>query len=152
MNNAKIDKLDLQIINLLQEDCRLSFNKIADKLGVSVGTVYHRVKNLEKNGVIKGYSAVIDLAKIGYDLMAVILIQAEGKHLLEVENKIAKMNNVALVYDVTGDYDIIAIARFKNREELNMFIKNLLATPYVKKTVTNVVLNVIKENFKIPNT
>jgi DNA-binding Lrp family transcriptional regulator len=143
---VKLDDLDFQIINLLQEDCRLSFNKIANKLGVSVGTAYHRIKNLEKNGVIKNYSIIIDSTKIGYNLTALILIQAEGKHLLEVEDKIAKMNNAILVYDITGDFDIDVIARFKDREELNIFIKNLLVIPYIKKTVTNVVLNIIKEN------
>jgi DNA-binding Lrp family transcriptional regulator len=149
-NVKSIDKLDLQIINLLQEDCRLSFNKIANKLKISVGTAYNRIKNLEKLGVIKGYSAIIDSTKIGYSLTAIILIQAEGKYLLEVEDKIAKINNVVLVYDITGDFDIAVIARFKDRFELNNFIKNVLAIPYVKKTVTNVVLNIIKEDFKIP--
>jgi DNA-binding Lrp family transcriptional regulator len=56
------------------------------------------------------------------------------------------MNNAILVYDITGDFDIAVIARFKDREELNIFIKNLLVIPYIKKTVTNVVLNIIKEN------
>jgi DNA-binding Lrp family transcriptional regulator len=65
---VKLDDLDFQIINLLQEDCRLSFNKIANKLGVSVGTAYHRIKNLEKNGIIKNYSIIIDSTKIGYNL------------------------------------------------------------------------------------
>ncbi len=146
LKNIKLDNLDLQIISLLQEDCRLSFNKIANKLGISVGTAYHRIKNLEKNGVIKNYSIMIDSTKIGYNLTALILIQAEGKHLLEVEDKIAKMNNAILIYDITGDFDIAVIARFKDREELNIFIKNLLAISYIKKTVTNVVLNIIKEN------
>lgn len=145
-----IDELDLKIISLLQEDCRLSFNKIARKLELSVGTAYNRIKNLEKKGVVKRYTAIIDPAKIGYELTAVILIQAEGKYLLKVEDEIAKMNNTVLVYDITGDFDIVVIARFKDRSDLNNFVKNILAMPYVKRTVTNVVLNIIKEDFKIP--
>ncbi|MBS7656276.1 Lrp/AsnC family transcriptional regulator [Candidatus Bathyarchaeota archaeon] len=145
-----LDELDLKIIGLLQEDCRLSFNKIARKLELSVGTAYNRIKNLEKKGVVKGYTAIIDPVKIGYNLTAIILIQAEGKYLLKVESEIAKMNNVVLVYDITGDFDIVVIARFKDRSDLNNFVKNILAMPYVKRTVTNVVLNVIKEDFKTP--
>ena len=145
----KIDKIDLQIINLLQEDSRLSFNKMAKELGISVGTAYNRIKNLEERGILRGYTAIVDPVKVGYTLTAIILIQAEGKHLLDVENEVAKMSNVISVYDITGDFDIAVVARFKDRFGLNAFIKNLLTMPYVKRTVTNVVLNVVKEDFRI---
>ena len=145
----KIDEVDLQIIGLLQEDSRISFNKIANKLGIAVGTAYNRIKSLEERGVIKGYTAIVDPAKLGYDLMAVILIQAEGRHLLDVENEIARLENVICVYDITGDFDIAVLARFCDRVSLNTFIKSLLTIPYVKRTVTNVVLNVVKEDFRV---
>ena len=144
-----IDDVDIQIINLLQEDSRLSFNKIARELGISVGTAYNRIKSLEDRGVLKGYTVIVDPVKVGYSLTAIILIQAEGKHLLDVENEISKIDNVISVYDITGDFDIAVIARFKDRSGLNDFIKRLLAMPYVKRTVTNVVLNVVKEDFRI---
>jgi DNA-binding Lrp family transcriptional regulator len=142
----KLDALDLKILMLLQQDSRLSFNKIAGKLGVSVGTAYNRVKNLEEDGVVKGYIAVLDPAKLGYDLTAILLIQAVGKHLAEVESEIAKINNVIAVYDITGDYDAAIITKFKDRASLNDFVKNLLSLPHIKRTVTNVALNVIKED------
>ena len=145
----KIDEIDLRIINLLQEDSRLSFNKIAHKLGISVGTALNRVKGLEDEGVLKGYTVIVDPNKVGYGLTAIILIQAEGKHLLDVENEVAKINNVISVYDITGDFDFVVLARFKNREGLNTFIKHLLTVPYVKRTVTNVALNVIKEDIRV---
>ena len=144
-----IDDVDVQIINLLQEDSRLSFNKIARELGISVGTAYNRIKSLEDRGILKGYTAIVDPVKVGYSLTAIILIQAEGKHLLDVENEVSKINNVISVYDITGDFDIAVIARFRDRSGLNGFIKSLLAIPYVKRTVTNVVLNVVKEDFRI---
>lgn len=136
----------MQIITLLQEDSRLSFNKIASRLGVSVGTAYNRVKSLEALGIVKGYTTVLDPAKLGYEYTAVILIQAGGKHLTEVETEIAKARSVVAVYDITGDYDAAVIAKFKDRSSLNDFVKSLLSTPNVTRTVTNVVLNVIKED------
>jgi len=139
----------MQIIGLLQEDSRLSFNKIAHRLGISVGTACNRIKNLEEKGVLNGYTVLVDQNKVGYSLTALILIQAEGKHLLDVEKEVAEINNVISVYDITGDFDFAVIARFKDRESLNAFIKRLLAVPYVKRTVTNVALNVIKEDFRI---
>jgi len=144
-----IDEIDIRIINLLQEDSRLSFNKIARELGISVGTAYNRIKSLEDRGILKGYTAIVDPVKVGYGLTAIILIQAEGKHLLDVEKEVSKIDNVISVYDITGDFDIAVVARFRDRFGLNGFIKSLLTMPYVKRTVTNVVLNVVKEDFRI---
>jgi DNA-binding Lrp family transcriptional regulator len=144
-----LDEVDLKIINLLQEDSRLSFRKIAQKLGIASGTAYNRIKKMEDNGILINYTITLDPSKVGYDLTALILIEAEGKHLSDVENKIAKINNVVSVYDITGDFDIAVIARFKDRNSLNTFIKNLLKIPHINKTVTNVALNVIKEDFRI---
>ena len=145
----KFDDVDLQIVKLLQGDSRLSFNKIASKLGISVGTAYNRIKNLEDKGVLKGYTVLIDPSKLGYAMTALILIQAEGAHIVDVENEIAKIDSVISVYDITGDFDIAVVARFRDREGLNAFVKRLLAVPYVKRTVTNVALNVVKEDLKI---
>ena len=144
-----LDDVDLQILSLLQQDSRVSFNKIARNLGISVGTAFNHVKNLEKKGVLKGYTTELDSAKLGYSLTALILIQAEGGYLGEVENEISKAANVIAVYDITGDYDAAVITKFKDRTELNIFIKSLMATPHVKRTVTSVALDVIKEDFRI---
>lgn len=122
---------------------------MASRLGVSVGTVYNRIKSLEEKGVLKGYTAIVDPVKVGCGITAIILVQAEGAHLVEVENEIAKIDNVATVYDITGDFDIAVIARFRDRFELNSFVKRLLSLPHVKRTVTNVVLNVVKEDFRV---
>ncbi len=147
--NGTIDDVDLKIVALLQEDSRQSFNRIANKLGISVGTAYNRVKNLKAAGVLKSYTILLDPVKLGYSLTAVILVQVEGEHLLEVENEIAKTSNVVAVYDIMGDYDAAVVARFKDRINLNNFIKNLLAIPHVKRTVTNVALNIIKEDYSV---
>ncbi|RLI45823.1 AsnC family transcriptional regulator [Candidatus Bathyarchaeota archaeon] len=147
---AELDEIDIKIIGLLQEDSRLSFNRIAKELGISVGTAYNRIRGLEEKGVLRGYTAIIDPVKVGYQLTAIILIQAEGKHLMEVESEIARVNNVISVYDITGEFDVAVIARFKDRFDMNKFIKTLLKMPYVKRTVTNVVLNVVKEDFRVP--
>ena len=145
----KIEDIDLRILSLLQEDSRLSFNKIASKLGISVGTAFNHVKNLEKKGIIKGYTAVLDSSKLAYSLTAIIMIQAEGSYLTDVETEIATSSNAIAVYDITGDYDAVTIAKFKDRDSLNIFIKKLLALPHIKRTVTHVTLNIIKEDLGV---
>ena len=144
-----LSNVDLQIISLLQEDCRLSFNKIASKLGISAGTAFNHVKNLEKNGILKSYTAIVDSSKLGYGLTAVVLVQVEGDHLADVEKELVKIANVIAVYDITGDYNAVVVTKFKDGTDLNTFIKRLLATPYIRRTVTNVALSVIKEDFQI---
>lgn len=146
--DQKMDEIDLKIIHLLQEDSR-SFSKIADSLGIAVGTVYNHVKNLEDDGILKGYTVIVDSNKLGYGLTALILIQADGRYLTEVEKELAQLYDVISIYDLTGNYDIAIIARFKDRSKLNNFIKNIQKMPNVKKTVTNVALNIIKEDFRV---
>ncbi len=148
-SSHKVDDVDRNIIRLLQQDARKSFNKIAESLGIAVGTAYNRVKNLEDRGILKGYTILLDSAKLGYGLTALILIEAEGRYLPEVEKEIAQLDEVICIYDITGDYDIAVVARFKNRTTLNNFIKSTLKMPHVSRTVTNVVLNVVKEDFRV---
>jgi len=148
-STQKLDDIDFKIIRILQEDSRMSYRKIADALGIAVGTVYNRIKRLEEGGVFKAYTVMVDPAKLGYELTAVILIQAEGSHLLEVEKEVAQSDSTIGVYDVTGDFDIAVIARFKSRSMLNSFIKGILKTPHITRTVTNVALNVVKEDFRV---
>jgi len=147
--DEKVDTLDCKILYLLQEDSRSSFSKIAAKAGVSVGTAYNRIKKLEAQRLVKGYTVLIDSAKLGYELTAVIFVQADGEHLPDVTKEIAKASNVVAVYNVTGEFDVAVIAKFKDREELSSFIKHLASTSHVKRTITNVSLNMVKENFKV---
>jgi DNA-binding Lrp family transcriptional regulator len=144
-----IDDIDLRILSLLQEDCRLSFNKIAKRLEISVGSAFNHVKKLEKKGITSGYTLILDSAELGYNLTVIVMIQAEGNFLADVENEISKSANVITVYDITGDYDAVAIAKFKDRTSLNAFIKNLLSLPHIKRTVTHIVLNIIKEDIGV---
>lgn len=145
----KLDELDFRIIRLLEEDSRLSLHKIASKLGISVGTAHNRTKSLEDQGIIKAYTVLLDHLKLGYAMTALILIQTEGAHIVDAENEIAKNENVISVYDITGEFDIAVIVRFKDREGLNSFVKKLLTLSYIKRTVTNVALNVVKEDFRL---
>ncbi len=148
-NLDTITDVDFRILSLLQQDSRLSFNKIANMLGISVGTAFNHIKNLEKNGVLRGYTILLDSDKIGYGLTALILIQTEGGHLADIENEISKSANVIAVYDITGDYDAAIITKFKERDSLSIFIKNLMAMPHVKRTATSVALEVVKEEFRV---
>jgi DNA-binding Lrp family transcriptional regulator len=144
-----LDETDVEILKALTLDARLSSRQIAKQSNVSVGTVLTRIKRMENEGIIRGYSALLDHEKIGYELTVIIEITVSKGRLLEVENEIARLSNVCCVYDVTGLIDAIIIAKFKNREELGKFTKRLLAIPFVERTNTHVVLTSIKEDFRL---
>jgi Lrp/AsnC family transcriptional regulator for asnA, asnC and gidA len=145
----EIDKVDLQILNILQEDCHLSLRKKADKMGFSAIVAFSRIKNLEEKGILKGYTAILDPVKLGFDLTVVIFIQTEGGYLKDLENELSQMTNVIALYEITGDFDVVAIVKLKDRDSLNSLLKNLLVTPHIKKTMTDITLNVVKEDFRI---
>jgi len=145
----KLDELDKKILALLMEDGRLSCREMARELGVSPATVAKRLKKLEASGIIKGYTALLDHEKLGYEITVVTAITVSGGVLLEVEREIAKLPNVCAVYDVTGPVDVMVVAKFKSRQELSRFTKSLLAMPNVERTCTYVVLTTIKEDFRL---
>ena len=74
----------------MQEDCRLSFNKIAEKLEISVGTAFNHIKNLEKKGIIEGYTPLLEFTELGYTLTVIVMIQAKGTFLADIENEISE--------------------------------------------------------------
>jgi Lrp/AsnC family transcriptional regulator, regulator for asnA, asnC and gidA len=145
MVSLKVDELDLSILRELKKDARKSHRDIAEKLGVAEGTIYNRVNKLQEMGIIKRFMVDLDFSKLGYDLTAVIGLIVEGGFLQDVEEKIAKKPNVSALYDVTGDYDALIVAKFKERDDLDKFIKVVMAIPHVERTYTMLVLNVMKE-------
>ena len=145
---SQLDETDFKILDALLDDARLSSRQIADRVGVSVGTVLSRIKRMENEGIIKGYSAIVDHERLGYELTVVTEITVAKGKLLDVEHEVAKIPNVCCVYDVTGLTDAIVVAKFKSRKDLSDFTKWLLSLPYVERTNTHLVLTTVKENFR----
>ena len=140
-----LDEIDKKIIKVLEDDARTSLRKIAELVKVSLGTVSNRVKKMEKNGVIKGYSVILVPDQIGWELNVVIGLRIQKGRLIEIQEKIAKDSRVHGVYDVTGDFDSMVIARAKNRKDLDDLSKNVLSIDGVERSITHLVLNTVKE-------
>jgi|TARA_B100001079_G_scaffold84678_1_gene72819 DNA-binding Lrp family transcriptional regulator len=140
-----LDDIDKKIIKVLENDARTSLRKISELVDVSLGTVSNRVKRMEKNGVIRGYSVILDPDKIGWELNVVIGLRIQKGRLIEIQERIAKDSRVHGVYDVTGDFDSMVIARAKNRKDLDDLSKNVLSIDGVERSITHLVLNTVKE-------
>ncbi len=144
-----LDKTDIKILKNLLVDARLSSRQMALKLGMSTVTILTRIKKMEKEKIVKGYTAIIDHEKLGYDLTAIIEIYTKKGKMVEIENELSSLENVCAVYDVTGESDTVVVAKFKNREDLSRFVKTISSKPNVDKTVTNIVLSTVKEDFRL---
>lgn len=145
-----IDELDRKIVRALNGNARKSFRVIAKEVGTSAPSVIHAVKKLEAAGAIRGYVPVVDPEYFGLGLAAVVAVRISKGRLIETQKRIAQDPHVAAVYDVTGDWDCFIVGRFADREDLNGFVKGLLALPHVDRTVTHLVLNVVKDEPRVP--
>ena len=144
-----MDSLDLKILDILNENARKSYRQIAKELGVSMSTVSNRVKQMEEDKVIIGYAPILDSDKLGYELQVIIGVRISRGKLIEVQNQISKHDRVVSVFDITGEWDSLIMARFRNRYELNRFIKDMLSIDYIDRTYTMTVLNVVKEENRV---
>ena len=140
-----LDKTSKEILNILLDNSRLSYRQIAKKIKVSVATVMNRIKNMESNGVIEKYSAQLNYEKLGYDVQVIIEIRVSKGKLFQVEKKLANNPNVFAVYDVTGDFDGVIIAKFRNRRKMDNFLKLIQTYEFIERTKTKLILNNMKE-------
>ncbi|TET72349.1 MAG: Lrp/AsnC family transcriptional regulator [Candidatus Aminicenantes bacterium] len=144
-----IDDLGKKIIRVLNQNARRSFREIAKEVGTSVTAVIHKIKKFEESGVIKGYIPIVDPEYFDLKLIAIIALRISRGKLLETQKKIAEDPRVVAVYDITGEWDSMIIGYFKDQQDLNSFIKNLLSQENVDRSVTHIVLNMIKEERRI---
>jgi DNA-binding Lrp family transcriptional regulator len=149
MEADMIDDLDRKIVRVLNQNARKSFRDVAKEVGTSVTAVINRVKKLEESGFIKGYIPLVEPEYFDLNLFAIIALRISKGKLLETQEKIAKDKRVVSIYDITGEWDSMVIGYFKDRQDLNDFIKNLLSLENVDRTVTHIVLNVVKEERRI---
>jgi DNA-binding Lrp family transcriptional regulator len=143
------NEIEREIIKVLNQNARKSFREIAKDIGSSAPVVINKIRRLEELGAIKGYIPVLDPEYFGYALTAVIALQISHGKLIETQEKIAEDPHVFAIYDITGEWDSFVLGHFKNREDLNTFIKNIHTQKYVERTITHIVLNVVKDERRV---
>lgn len=142
--------LDHRIIAELRRDARASLRSIAGRLGVSTSTVSHRLKGLEEAGIVTGYRPELDYRKLGYRLTAITKIKAKGAQIPRIVEQLIEDPSLVDVYEITGDYDVLVIGKYRDEESMNREIKRLLAHPEIEGTNTSIVLSVAKEGGELP--
>ena len=150
-NIVTLDETDIKILKIINDDVRTSYRQISRELEVSVGTIHNRIDKMVKIGVIKKFSPIIDHEKLGFVLTTIIGVRVKGGKLKNWEEKMFYNKNVVGIYDVTGEFDAFLIAKFRNTNELNSFIKTVSKDQNIERTYTQTVLDVIKEDMGSAN-
>jgi DNA-binding Lrp family transcriptional regulator len=140
------ENLDRRLINALLNDGRASLRSLAEDLDVSVTTVSNHLSDLEDQGIIRGYTPVVDYGELSYDVTAIIQLKVEGDALPDITDRLQDHRQMVSVYEVTGDHDIVAIGKFTDTDHMNEGIKELLIDPDIKESNTSVVLNTVTEH------
>jgi len=141
-----LDETDRAILEVLLEDARTSQRALARKVGIAQGTVLNRLRRLEEMGVIKGYSVMLDPGAVGWSMTIMAGLRIMKGQMIDVQTQIAADPRVFAVYDVTGDWDSMVLARVKDRADLDDLTKTVFTLDGVTRSYTHVVLNTVKED------
>jgi len=139
------DETDREVLEALTADARASDREIAAETGIVANRVAERRTALEEAGVIEGYTARIDYERIGFDVTAVFRLTVEGDGLDEVVSSLRDAPGVVVVYEVTGEQDVLAIGKYTDTDAMDDRIKDLLIDPNVRSVTTSIVLDAVLE-------
>lgn len=147
-----IDAIDLQIIDLLKKDAKMSIKELASVVGITKTPIYERIKRLEEEGIIKKYIAVIDEKKLGDYMIVFCSVSLEEQKLQEINefrNDVKKFTEVLECYLMGGGEDFLLKVKVKNLDDYHQFSSGKLAAlNNVKHIKSTFVLNVVKNNYE----
>jgi len=141
-----LDEIDLKILAMLESDGRRSFTEIAENLRVSESSVRKRVLALKRDGVIRKFTVKVDAAKLGYNTVAIVGVDADPTRLLQVAQRLCDFEDVRCVATSTGDHMVMLEIWMKNGRELTKLITDSISTiEGVKRICPALILERLKE-------
>jgi DNA-binding Lrp family transcriptional regulator len=142
----RIDDIDRRIVALLRDDARRSYQDIGQRVSLSAPAVKRRVDRLEREGVIRGYSANVDPAAFGWHTHAFVELFCEGRMSgFEVSEAVATHPEVEGAYTIAGGPSAILHVRAEDTQHLEEALERIRETPGVMRTQTQVVLSTLFE-------
>lgn len=142
-----MDNYDYEILYELQENGKLSIAELGRKIGLSTTATKERVRKLENEGVITGYSAIIDASKVNLDMTAFITVPVGNLEIKEMADKLSAMDEIVECHKVTGNTCFLVKVRAKNSSHLELLIDEI--NNFAKNTYTYLVLSTAKDDHRI---
>ncbi|CAN5270788.1 Lrp/AsnC family transcriptional regulator [soil metagenome] len=137
-----LDPVDADIVGRLMVDGRISVNALADAVGISRANAYRRLDRLHDDGVITGYRAVVDPAKVGLEVVVLILIGVQQRRWQDIAASLRAIEGVEYLAATTGEFDFLAIVRLRDVSQLrDVVLEELQSTDGVVSTRTIFVLD-----------
>jgi Lrp/AsnC family leucine-responsive transcriptional regulator len=150
----KLDRYDTRILSALQRNGRLSVVELAESIGLSPTPCARRIKALESSGAIEGYAAILNPARVGLEVLAMVqvkLTEHTDETVARFEREIEQMDEVTKCFAMTGAYDFILEVYGKDLDALsNVVLKKLIRVPNVRDMQSSVVLATVKRSTRIP--
>lgn len=134
-----MDQLDRRIIAALQHNARETTSKIAAKLGVARTTVHERIRRMEENGVIAGYSVILNSSEDAPRVQVVVLLEVQQKETTRIIKRLGAYPEVKLCLSINGEFDLLLSAEAPRIEDLDILVDDLAKIPGVLRTNTSVV-------------
>lgn len=143
-----LDRLDRDIIRFLQYDGRMPFTEIAERIGVSEGTVRRRVHRLTESGIMQ-VVAVVEPQYLGWGAAAMVGVSVLGGQIDTVANHIAQFPEVSYLFMASGEFDLFVEVYCRNRETFVSFLnEKLQQVPGVRQTRTFMILKMYKLSYR----
>ena len=137
----EIDQTDMRILDLIKMDARLSFREIGKQLNLSTGTVSERIKNMQANGVIRGFVTATDPDLLGYNISMLMCIRVSPGHPWEeVERELEKVKEACCLHAVTGEVDITVLVRTRDQDHATTVIDQIRTLKGVERVDSHMVL------------
>ncbi len=148
MTMIQLDETDVKLLKALQRDAKMATKTLCDEVNLSKTPVYDRIRRLEKEGVIKGYTAVVDQKKVGLPLVVFCNVSVavhDDEHIMRFCSEIAEIDEVMECYCTGGHYDFLLKVVLKDLESYNKFVfEKLTKVQGIIKMQSSFVLNEIK--------
>lgn len=142
----ELDRIDQQIVALLRENARRSFQDIGSRVALSAPAVKRRVDRLEEAGVIRGYSAVVDHVALGWTTHALVSLFAEGRmSASDILAAAGRHPEVAAAHTVAGEASAILHVHARDTEHLEQALERIRDEPGITRTQSQVVLSTLFE-------
>jgi Lrp/AsnC family leucine-responsive transcriptional regulator len=145
-----LDKVNVETLNLLQQNARMSASEIASEVGLSVPAAAERVKKLVESKLITGFNTKLNAKELGFDLCAFIAVDsASSDHYNDIIDEAERNNSVLECHSVTGEGSHLLKIRVKNSGKLEKLLSEIQSWPGVIRTHTMLVLSTFKETTDI---
>ena len=142
-----MDSIDIQILAMLQEDCKVPQVELARRVGLSPASISERLKRLEKKGVIKAYTAILDAGALGVGITAFVSVFVEHpRDEADFLSRLSAVPEVQECHHMTGDFSFLLKVRTRNIETFeHLLFNDINSIPGIKRTNTTIVLSSPKE-------